>query len=51
MIKLGGTTGSGAKTYFNGWINIFFPYMKTKMARMVKNNYVQPYSSKNGYAR
>merc|ERR1712216_663547 len=27
MCKRGGTTGSGARTWFNGWFNILFPYV------------------------
>jgi len=27
FVKLGGTSGSGAKSWFNGWINIFYPYI------------------------
>merc|ERR1712151_978743 len=36
--------GSGARTWFNGWINIFFPYIEKK-----PNRYMVPYSSGNGY--
>ena len=28
MIKRGGRGGSGGMSWFNGWINIFFPYLK-----------------------
>ena len=27
LVKLGGWHGSGMGTYFNGWINIFYPYI------------------------
>merc|ERR1719393_1098675 len=27
MCKRGGTSGSGARTWFNGWFNILFPYI------------------------
>jgi hypothetical protein len=27
LLKLGGSSGSGAYTWFNGWVNIFFPYV------------------------
>merc|ERR1712159_884412 len=39
MIKRGGTNGSGARTWFNGWINILFPYILDK-----PNPYTVPYS-------
>merc|ERR1712050_565399 len=46
MCKRCGTSGSGARTWFNGWINIFFPYI-SKMP----NKYMVPYSSRNGYVK
>merc|ERR1712107_398052 len=46
MCKLGGTRGSGARTWFNGWINIFFPYIMEQ-----PNRYLIPYNSENGYAK
>ena len=33
MIKRGGTLGSGYRTWFNGWINIFFPYIQKDFNR------------------
>ena len=27
MCKRGGTSGSGSRTWFNGWVNILFPYI------------------------
>lgn len=44
MCKLGGTSGSGARTWFNGWFNIFFPYINRR-----PNGYCQPYCSNAGY--
>merc|ERR1712093_731072 len=44
MCKRGGTTGSGARTWFNGWINILFPYVDRK-----PNRYCVPYDPSNGY--
>merc|ERR1712146_574446 len=44
MCKRGGTTGSGARTWFNGWINIFFSYIDRR-----PNRYCEPYSSEAGY--
>jgi hypothetical protein len=44
MCKRGGTSGSGARTWFNGWFNIFFPYVDRRC-----NRYCQPYSSDAGY--
>merc|ERR1711924_469936 len=44
MCKRGGTSGSGARTWFNGWINIFFPYILGR-----PNRYMVPYSIDNGY--
>jgi len=46
MCKRGGTSGSGARTWFNGWINIFFPYIMDS-----RNRYMVPYSSDNGYVK
>merc|ERR1712232_573056 len=46
MCKRGGTSGSGARTWFNGWINIFFPYIMER-----PNRYMIPYSSDNGYVK
>jgi len=28
MIKRGATHGSGARSWFSGWFNIFFPYIE-----------------------
>ncbi len=47
MCKRGGTTGSGAKTWFNGWINIFFPYVDRCGWR--PNDYCERYSPTNRY--
>jgi len=46
MCKRGGTSGSGARTWFNGWINIFFPYIME-----AENRYMVPYSGDNGYVK
>merc|ERR1712083_982913 len=46
MCKRGGSSGSGARTWFNGWINIFFPYIKDR-----PNAYMVPYSVDNGYVK
>jgi hypothetical protein len=35
MVKRGATSGSGAISYFSGWINVFFPYLTS---RYVKEN-------------
>lgn len=40
MIKKGGQTGSGGKTWFTGWINVFFPTMNFWNS---KNKYCVPY--------
>jgi hypothetical protein len=45
MCKLGGTNGSGRRTWFNGWINIFFPIINRRW-----NPYCVPYSNRMGYA-
>merc|ERR1719253_2365013 len=37
MCKRGGTSGSGARTWFNGWFNIFFPYIMDR-----ENIYMTP---------
>jgi hypothetical protein len=44
MCKRGGTTGSGARTWFNGWMNTLFPYIDRQ-----PNRYCVPYSSSQGY--
>jgi hypothetical protein len=44
MCKLGGTHGSGATTWFNGWFNIFFPYINRR-----ENEFCQPYSPDQRY--
>lgn len=46
MCKRGGTRGSGSRTWFNGWINVFFPYIKDR-----PNRYATPYSADNGYVK
>lgn len=46
MIKRGGTRGSGARTWYNGWINIFFPYILRSV-----NRYLEPYSPENEYVK
>jgi hypothetical protein len=46
MCKLGGTRGSGARTWFNGWINIFFPYILEH-----PNPYMVAYSADNWYVK
>ena len=30
FVKRGGRKGSGAKTWFNGWINILFPFINNE---------------------
>lgn len=42
--KRGGTTGSGARTWFNGWFNIFFPFHNEQ-----ENSFMVPYSPDNDY--
>jgi len=46
MCKRGGTSGSGSRTWFNGWINIFFPYILDH-----PNPYMVPYSAESGYVK
>ena len=46
MCKRGGTGGSGSRTWFNGWVNIFFPSILDK-----PNPFTVPYDSSNGYVR
>jgi hypothetical protein len=45
MCKRGGIEGSGAYSWFSGWINIFFPYIPKK----VRNIFCVPYSASNDY--
>ena len=44
MCKLGGKRGSGGCTWFNGWFNIFFPYIKRS-----PNRFCEPYSRERTY--
>lgn len=44
FVKRGGTSGSGARTWFNGWINIFFPFINNR-----ENRYMVPYSPNAAY--
>jgi len=46
MCKRGGTSGSGARTWYNGWLNIFFPFIKDR-----PNRYMQPYSDDAAYVK
>ena len=46
MCKRGGTQGSGARTWFNGWVNILFPYILDH-----PNQYCVPYSPSNEYVK
>ena len=46
MCKRGGTMGSGASTWFNGWINIFFPYITKR-----PNQYCVPYDPSAAYVK
>eukprot|EP01052_Picozoa_sp_SAG31_P017614 SAG31_NODE_1213_length_9359_cov_4.298164_9_plen_265_part_00 len=55
MCKRGGTSGSGARTWFNGWFNILFPYIdrgpwdRACIYRPSPNPYCVPYSPDAGY--
>ena len=40
MIKRGATHGSGGFSWYNGWLNIFFPIIKDRY-----NEFCDPYSS------
>jgi len=46
MVKRGGTSGSGARTWFSGWVNILFPYINRR-----PNWWAVPYSDLNGYVK
>jgi len=46
MVKRGGTHGSGARTWFSGWINILFPYIERH-----PNRWAVPYSPANAYVK
>lgn len=46
MVKRGGTSGSGARTWFSGWVNIFFPFIEGK-----PNRWCVAYSPSNGYVK
>ncbi len=45
MAKKGGTSGSGATTWINGWVNVFFPYRKPGEP----NEYCQAFYSPSQY--
>jgi len=42
MVKMGGHTGSGGSTWFNGWINILYPFLSNGK----KNEFCTAYSDK-----
>lgn len=44
MCKRDGRSGSGARTWFSGWFNIFFPYISGS-----QNHYCGPYNVDNTY--
>jgi hypothetical protein len=44
--KRGGTVGSGEETWFNGWMNIFFPFLGHS-----ENKFMVPYSPDNNYVK
>jgi len=46
MIKRGARGGSGARTWFSGWFNIFFPYINKRW-----NHYCEPYSTDQDYTK
>merc|ERR550514_946458 len=46
MCKRGGTRGSGSYTWFNGWMNVLFPYIDRR-----PNRYCVPYSPSAGYVQ
>ena len=37
MVKRGGTRGSGARTWYCGWINALFPYYVDYQEKTVEN--------------
>ena len=41
MIKRGATSGSGGKTFYNGWIHVFFPYLSEGQ----NNKFCVPYAA------
>jgi len=46
LCKRGGTQGSGSRTWFNGWMNVLFPYIDSN-----PNRYCVPYSPSAGYVQ
>jgi len=46
MAKIGGSRGSGASTWVNGWINVFFPYLSNNK----ENPFCIPFQNKQYYA-
>lgn len=45
MVKRGGGRGSGARTWFNGWVNVLFPDLKDA----TPNPFAVPYAETNDY--
>jgi hypothetical protein len=50
LVKLGGTVGSGERTWFNGWINILCPFIDT-YGEKKRNKYCKAYDPEAGYAK
>ena len=50
LCKIGGTYGSGDKTWFNGWINILCPFTGQKDNKK-RNKFCQAYDPNAGYAK
>lgn len=52
FLKRGATSGSGARTFYNGWIHVFFPYLSDDpKGKPVLNRFCQPYSQDADYAQ
>lgn len=48
--KRGGTKGSGSYSWYNGWMNVFFPYIQAKDEFKI-NPYCVPYRDDIGYVK
>jgi hypothetical protein len=47
MCKRGGVSGSGGRSWLNGWYNVFFPFLREGRP----NEYCVPYTPEIGYAQ
>lgn len=52
FLKRGAVTGSGAKTFYNGWVHVFFPYLAVgRNGQVLESPYCVPYSPDEAYVK